>query len=98
MISETCLSQFALPFYVEQLRIEKYYLGYHPYLASVLISIGQVYERKDKLIEAKKHFMEALSLMNGHNIKGRLHASLMFNIELVDYRQSSYLEAMKNSL
>jgi len=97
IISETSLSQLSLPFLMEQLRIEKYYLGcYHPDLASVLFNIGHIYEMHDKLNEAKKFFTEALLLLDNHKRKGQLYASVIYNIGLVNYRQSLYVEAMKD--
>ena len=96
LIAETSQSQLALPFFVEQLRIEKYYLGStHPDLASVLFSIGQVYEKNDQLVEGKKCFMEAFALLNNHGTKGQLYASLAYNIGLINFRQTSYKDAME---
>ena len=60
MIQETSLSCLALPFLLEQLRIEKLYLGHHhPDLAFILFSIGQIYEAYDKLNDAifKRRFL-----------------------------------------
>ena len=55
-ITETSASHLALPFFMEQLMVEKYYLGsFHPDLASVLCSIGQIYEKYDKMFEAKDY-------------------------------------------
>ena len=97
LIAETSLSELALPFFVEQLRIEKYYLGwFHPDLAFVLSSIGRIHAKENKLEKARKYFMEALVLLNNHKIKGRLYASLTYNIGLVNYRQSFYNDAMEN--
>ena len=91
---ETSSSQLALPFFMEQLRIEKYYLGgSHPDLASVLFNIGQVYERNDQMAMAQKHFGEALSLLSKHNRKGRLYPSVLYHIGLTNYRQSLYKNA-----
>ena len=96
IIADTSLSQLALPFFMEKLRIEKYYLGCdHPDLASVLFSIGQIYERYDDLVHAKNHFMEALSLLKKHERKGQLYASVIYNLGLINYRQSLYKDAIE---
>jgi len=97
LIADTSMSQLALPFFIEQLRIERYYLGrHHPDLASVYFSIGQVYEKNNQSEEAKKCFMEALALLNNHNRKGQLYASVIYNIGLIHFRQTSYKYAMEN--
>ena len=95
-IADTSLSQLALPFYIEQLRIEKYYLGCsHPDLASVLFSIGQIYERHNHFTNARNYLEEALSLLNSNRRKGRLYMLVTYNLGLVDYRQSLFNDAMK---
>ena len=97
LLAETSLSHKALPFFKEQLRIEKYYLGcQHPDLADVLFSIGKIYEKNDQLIEGKKYFMEAFSLLNNHKRKGQLYASLIYNIGLVNFRQTLYRDAFES--
>jgi len=96
IMGKSSLSHLALPFLMEQLRMEKSFLGcVHPDLSSVLFSIGQIYQRHDKLVEAKKYLMEALSLLNNHGRKGRLYASIIYHLGLVNYRQSFYREAME---
>jgi len=96
IILETSLSQLALPFFTEQYRIDKHYLGcHHPDLASVLFSIGQIHAQNNQLVEGKKYFTEAMSLLNTHKRKGQLYASLIYNIGLVNYQQSSYKEAFE---
>ena len=95
-IKQTSYAGLALPFFLEQLRIEKRYLGCkHPDLAHVLLDIGQVFEEDNDLVEAKKYFMEALSLLNNGQRKGCLYASLMYNIGLINYRQSFYNDALE---
>ena len=95
-ISETSSFQLAIPFFKEQLRIDKRYLGcHHPDLATVLFNIGQIYAQNNQLVEGKKYFTEALSLMNSHNRKGQLYASLLYNIGLVNYGQSLYKDALE---
>ena len=97
LLAETPLSQMALPFFTEQLRIEKYYLGYHhPDLASVLFTIGKIYEKNDQLVEGKKYFMEAFSLLINHKRKGKLYASVIYNIGLVNFRQTLYKDALES--
>jgi len=97
IIAQTPLSPLALPFLQEQLRIEKYYLGCnHPDLASVFFSIGQIYKKNDQLMESKMHFLEALSLLEKSKRKGQLYASVIYNIGLVNFRQSLYREALDN--
>ena len=94
-IAKTCLSLAALPFFMEQLRIEKQYLGcYHPDLASILFDIGEIYEENDELVEAKEYFKEALHVLENNKRKGRLYAKLMHNLGLVNHRQSFYKEAI----
>ena len=94
-IAKTCLSLAALPFFLEQLRIEKQYLGcYHPDLTSLLFDIGKIYEENDELAEAKEYFAEALYVLDTNKRKGRLYAKLMHNLGLVNYRQSFYKEAI----
>ena len=96
LMAQTCKSQLAIPFFIEQLRIEKYYLGcHHPDLASVLYSIGQIYEKNDQLVESRKYFIKAISLLENGKRKGRLHALLMYQIGLVNFRLSSYKDALE---
>ena len=96
IVMKTSLPQLALPFLMEQLRIEKSFLGSaHPDLASVLHNIGQIYQRHNKLEDAKNYFTEALSLLNNNGRKGRVYASIIFHLGLVNYRQSFYREAME---
>ena len=97
IIAETSYSQLSLPFLMEQLRIEKSYLGCnHPELASVVFSIGKIYEGNGALIEANNFFTEAFRLLSSHNRKGQLYASVIYNIGLVSFRQSFYEGAMEN--
>ena len=97
IMSETSSSQLALPFFIEQMRIEKHHLGCnHPDLAPVLFNIGQIYEKQDSLIEAKHCFTEALCLLETHKRKGKLYAEVLFNIGLIDHRQSLYRNAIEN--
>jgi len=96
VMAKTSLSQLALPFFMEQLRIEKYYLGcFHPDLASVLSNIGQIYEKIDQPIIASNYLTEALSLLNNHNRKGRLYASVLYYLGLVNYHQSLFKDSME---
>ena len=95
-ISTTSSSLLAIPFFMEQLRIEKRYLGCnHPDLASVLFSIGQVYENNDRLIEATKYLTDALCLLNQYQRKGQVYALIVFHLGLVNYRQSLYKGTME---
>lgn len=97
LIVATPMSQLALPFYIEQLRIERYYLGrHHPDLASVYFSIGKIYEKNEHLEEAKKYFVEAITLLNNHKRKGQLYASVIYNIGLINFHQTSYKDALNN--
>jgi len=96
ILAGTPLSLLALPFFLEQLRIEKYYLGHHhPDIAFTLYKIGQIYQRQDELIEAKTYFIDALCLLDFHKRKGRLYALVAYNIGLVNYRQSLYQDSME---
>lgn len=94
ILAETTLPMLALPFFLEQLRIEQYYLGHHhPDLAFTLYKIGHIYESQDESEEAKMYFIDALCLLDFHERKGRLYATLAYNIGLVNYRQSLYEDA-----
>jgi len=97
MIAGTTSSQLALPFFMEQMRIEKYYFYYiYSDLAPVFFSIGQIYKKHDMLVEAKQYFTDALSLLTKHNRKGRLYASLIYNTVLIEYRWHFYKDTLKN--
>jgi len=96
ILAGTHSSQLALPFFMEQLRIETYYLGdFHPDLAFSLFNIGQVYEKIGQLMEAKEYFTKAMCLLRSNKRKGRLHAKVMYKLGLVYYRQSSYRDAVE---
>jgi len=96
MLVETSSSYLALPLFTEQLRIAKFCLGqHHPDLASILYRIAQIYETCDKLKEAKNYLMDALSLLNKNQRRGKIYALVTYRIGIVNYRQSLYKDAMK---
>ena len=91
ILDESNLLQFSLLFFLEQLRIERYYLGsYHPDLAITLCKIGEIHIKNGQFSEAKKSFIGALLIMKNNNIKGRLYALIIYNLGLVKYYQHSY--------
>merc|ERR1712232_867384 len=99
MLVETSSSYLALPLFTEQLRIAKFCLGqHHPDLASILYRIAQIYETCDKLKEAKNYLMDALSLLNKNQRRGKIYALVTYRIGIVNYRQSLYKDAMKHFL
>ena len=96
MIGRTSFSYLAIPFLMEQLRIEKLYLGCNdPDLASILYSIGHIYETYDKVTEAEKYLADALDLLNKNQRKGQLYALVTYRLGIVNYQQSLYKDAME---
>ena len=79
------------------MRIEKCYLGYnHPNLSPALFSISQIHKKHNVLTKAKQYFIDTLSLLIKHSRKGQLHASLICNIVLIEYRLSFCKDTLEN--
>jgi len=96
ILKDSPLSQVSIFFFLEQYRIEVYYLGYHhAYLAPTLYNIGHVYAKNNELSEAIYYFTEAYLILSKDTTKRPLYALTIYNIGLVNYRQSLYVDAME---
>ena len=86
ILEECDLLQYSIIFFIEQLRIEKYYLGFqNPDLASTLHRIGQAHLRNNQIPEAAKYLFEAIRILNNSKQKGHIHGFIIFNLGLVAY-------------
>ena len=62
------LLQFSILFLLEQLRVEKIYLGFqHHDLALALCKIDQTFIKNNQLLKAEAFFLEAYAMLNHHN-------------------------------
>jgi len=96
-LQESHLSQLSLYFYLEQLRIEEFYLGrLHPDLADTLNNIGEAYAGNDQFSKAEEYFAEALLLMKNNKRKGNLLALILYNMGSVKYHQLLFADALEN--
>jgi len=88
------LSQQAILFFLEQIRIERYYLGsQHHDLAFTLHKVGQIFFENHQLMEAENCFSEAITILDKSNKKGHLYAIIVFNMALIKYNNSLYIDA-----
>lgn len=88
------LSVFSILFFLEQLRIEIYYLGpQHLGLAPTINRIGEIYMKNDQFSEAEECFSQVFLILKNNNTKGCLYALALYNTGLIKYYNSLYVEA-----
>ena len=96
ILDESDLSMFSMVFFLEQLRIERYYLGHqHHDLAPTLNRIGEIYLKHHQLSEAEECFAEVILILKSNNTKGSLYSLAMYNVGLVKYYSSLYVDALE---
>ena len=94
ILGESNGPEISILFFLEQLRIEKYYLGFqHHDLAVTLNRIGEMHLKMNMLLEADRYFSESLSILNANNTKGRMYALTLYNKGLVRYHNNSFVDA-----
>ena len=64
-------------------------------LEHVLFSIKQIHEADNELVEGKKCFIEAFSLLNQYGRKEKLCTLVICNIGLISIYQLSYKDGIK---
>jgi len=99
VFSELSYFRFSTIFFLEQLRLERKYLGHcHPAVASTLNVIGEIYLQENDFSNALEHFEMTLEVMvhekSEKNI--RQYAVTVFNIGKVFFHTSLFSQAMKN--
>jgi len=96
ILEECNLLKYSILFFVEQLQIEKYYLGFqNPDLASTLHRIGQAHLMNNQMPEAAKYLFEAFRIVKSSKEKENLYGPIIYNLGLVAYHQSLYIDAFK---
>jgi len=98
---EFSLNQFAIPFFIEQLRIEKRILGQkNQILTTTLNVIGQAYQQQQNYHDALAYFEQALSLLQEHrnndDIDHSIYALTLYNIGINQYQTGYYHESLTN--
>lgn len=95
-LSDIGLSHVSILFFLEQLRIEKFYLGnHHLDLTHTLCRISEIYIESHQLSEAADYLSDAMRILNKGNKKGTTYAKTIFNIGLVKYHQSLHYDAFE---
>ena len=95
-LAENDLSNYSISFFLEQLRIEKHYLGNHHHdLVPTLNRIGEIYIETHEILKAFDYFLESFAILNKSNKKGTIYAQTIYNIGLVQYHQASYDDAFE---
>ena len=85
---EINLQQIALPFLLEQLRVEKQlFESQHTKTAETLLTIGLTYVDLDQLPHALECFNQILNVRNSDGSNGPLYAQALYNIGYVNYIQ-----------
>jgi len=86
----------ALPFFLEQLRIEEFFLGSkHSLLAETFFTIGLTYTKLEILPKALEYFHRVLNVLISDENKIFVHASALYHIGLVNFMQESFSMAWK---
>lgn len=97
ILVENNLSNYSILFFLEQLRIEKLYLGNHHHdLVDTLYRIGDIYLENNYLSQAEKYFSDTITILNKYDKKGPLYAITMYNLGLIKYHHASYDDAFQN--
>ena len=95
-LAENSLSEYSILFFLEQLRIETYYLGNHHHdLAYTLNRIGEIHCENHQILEAAHYFSESMVILKTSNKKGALYAKIICNIGVIEYHQSFYYDAFE---
>ena len=96
-----CLSHYAVPFFIEQLQIEKVFLGQdNPTLATTHNNIGQAYQKQHKYHQALTYFQQAFTLLKSNHSNNSdyhsLYAVTMYNIGINQYQTGSHDQSLTN--
>jgi len=98
VFSELSYFRFSIIFLLEQLRLERKYLGHgHPSVASTLNVIGETYLQENDFHNALEYFEMTLIVLSHEKseMNIRQYAVTVFNIGKVFFHTSSFSEAMK---
>lgn len=88
------LSQFSILFLLEQLRVEKFYLGFQNLdLVHTLCKIGNFFSNNNQLLEAEAYFSEGFSILNHHNKRGRVYADIIYNLGMIKHHKCLFVDA-----